>query len=267
MNLYISNVPLPPNTLRSADDISSLQITWEPKYASEYTLIMYDVDAPYPSEPSSSPFIHLLITNIPGNDISAGLQVFPYLPPNPPSDSQPHRYVIGLYSQSIAIPTLGLTNREMFPLNKFISQYNLYMMESKIIVYDPVQRTFYLYQEQEQQAHVTFNSSHRLIRGDTTLTDEEQKYCSCVISVAEKQPSQCNLEKAWFESRDSRVCYNPWAVCAKSTGTSSRKCNENYNYNEFSDSELTAFANLSQIQTSDPLDRLGIISELMSRTK
>jgi phosphatidylethanolamine-binding protein (PEBP) family uncharacterized protein len=264
MKLYIRNNLVSSNALYPGGDISSLQINWDAMPGVYYTIIMYDVDSPYPSQPSTAPYIHLLVTNIPGNDISKGQQLFGYMPPSPPSDSQPHRYVIGLYSQRMLIPTINLSNRAMFPLNQFISQYGLHFMESETIVYDPIQTTFYVV---AQEPTITYNPAHPLIRGDTTLTESEQNFCSCVVDVAEKQPGACNLEKAWFEYRDLRMCYNPFATCAKSTGTSSRKCYENYNYQEFSDLQLTALANLSQIPTGSPIDRSGVIGQLMSRSK
>lgn len=82
------------------------------------------------------------------------------------------------------------------------------------------------------------NTNHPLIMGATKLTEREQAYCQCVVHGAAKQPGGCNLENAWFEMRDGRECYNPYAVCASSVGASTRKCYENYNYNGMRDDEL-----------------------------
>jgi len=264
MKLYINNVPVVANTMYPASDIASLQITWDPMPGVQYSLIMYDIDAPYPSQPSSSPYIHLLVTNILGNDISNGQQLFTFLPPSPPADSPPHRYIIGLFSQRSLVPAMILSNRAQFPLDQLAAQYGLHIMESNTIVYDGANQNFYV---QLEEPRVTFNPEHPLIRGDTTLNEQEQKFCECIPKVAEKQPAQCNLEKAWFEHRDLRMCYNPFSICSKSTGTSSRRCYENYNYSEFSDEQLTALANLSMIKTSTPIDRSSVIDQLMSRSK
>ena len=82
------------------------------------------------------------------------------------------------------------------------------------------------------------------------MNEQEQKYCRCVLEVAAKQPGQCNMEKAWFEQRQGETCYNPYAVCANSVGTSSRICGENYNWSALPDEMLTAYANLNNIQVS-----------------
>jgi len=108
--------------------------------------------------------------------------------------------------------------------------------------------------------NVTFNSAHPLLLGNTSLSDTEQKFCSCVVKVAAAQPGACNLEKAWFEQRDSKTCANPYAVCAHSVGTSTRKCNESYNYSQFTDQQLIALANLNNVTISS--DRATIISLL-----
>ena len=96
------------------------------------------------------------------------------------------------------------------------------------------------------------------------MNEREQKFCACVVHVAEKQPGACNFEKAWFEERDEKVCYNPFAVCAKTTKTSTRKCREEYNYDEMTDSELKSIANLHGIDTTD-FKRKRIISEMISK--
>lgn len=94
------------------------------------------------------------------------------------------------------------------------------------------------------------------------LSEQEMKYCMCVLQVAAKQPGSCNLEKAWYETRDDRVCYNPYAVCARSVGTTSRDCGKYYNFDTLPDNLIQAYMNLNQITIPEPFDRNSAITYL-----
>src|SRR5690349_875068 len=65
-----------------------------------YTLIMYDLDAP------QGPFIHYKVSNIPGGEINRGDVIIPYTPPNPPSNTGVHTYVIDVLSQNRILPAI-----------------------------------------------------------------------------------------------------------------------------------------------------------------
>ncbi len=97
---------------------------------------------------------------------------------------------------------------------------------------------------------------------NTTLTERQQAYCSCVLKVAAKQPGGCNMEKAWFEKRNGETCYNPYAVCAASVKTSTKECGDNYNYENLSDDHLIAFANLHQIREPAPYNRQAMLQKI-----
>lgn len=92
----------------------------------------------------------------------------------------------------------------------------------------------------------TAKSAQNRFKKDSVLSEKEEKFCSCVLKVAAKQKGACNTERAWFETRDNKTCYNPYAICAKSVGTTSRKCGENYNFESLSDDELISYAQLHQ---------------------
>ena len=263
MRLAIFNVPVSSNIWYSSSDLSQLQLIWDPIPGSYYTLMIHDIDAPYPAAPNNSPFVHLLITNILDNDISKGTVLIPYLVPNPPEDSQPHRYSFSLYRQQTVIPTLQSFNRAQFPLNSFISQHGLNLVQTETIVIDPAQKQFYLIENSELA--VSVNPRHPLLLANNQLDENEQAYCSCVVQVAERQPGQCNLEKAWFEMRDGRECYNPFAVCAASVGTSSRRCYENYNYEAMSDHQLASLAGLRNIDVTSMSNTQSLIDLLKSK--
>ena len=59
-----------------------------------YTLILYDPDSIYGT------YIHWSTVNIPGDNISKGSIVIPYIGPHPPSGSGIHNYTFQLYKQT-----------------------------------------------------------------------------------------------------------------------------------------------------------------------
>lgn len=254
MRLYIRNSLLQPNIWYSSSDMSQLYISLDQNTNNNYTLVIYDIDAPYPSDPINSPFIHLLIINISGNDMSTGQILFNYTPPNSPS-GEAHRYIIALYEQKSPITSATFINRANFPLDNFINQYNLRLIANELLLVDINNKSLYLIEGNNQtQQQVTFN--HPYIVADSGLNETEQNYCACIVEVATKQPGACNLEKAWFEQKDNRECYNPFAVCASSTGGSNRKCYQNYNYDILSDQQITALANLINVDINSPRSTL-----------
>lgn len=95
-----------------------------------YTILMYDLDAPYPSpNDKNSPFLHWLVTNIPSSSFPSGEELVPYLAPNPPADSVPHRYLIRVFAQGsgriVLPPDRAPINRARFPISDFIKQFGL----------------------------------------------------------------------------------------------------------------------------------------------
>lgn len=65
------------------------------------------------------------------------------------------------------------------------------------------------------------------------LSPQQEKYCSCVVDVAAKQSDECLSEKGFGGGK----CYNPYAVCAHSTGTTARHCSPYYDYDAMSEEE------------------------------
>lgn len=106
---------------------------------------------------------------------------------------------------------------------------------------------------------------HELLRSDTSLNERQQAFCSCVAKVAAKQPDACLLEKAWFDKRDGKTCANPFPICVKSTGTSSRGCIKEYDYDAMSDVTLRGLAYLHGIPVPQPFNRSTVISAFMNK--
>ena len=116
-------------------NLSSLSISWDDvsEMNAYYTFVIYDIDAP--STIVNSVFIHMLVINIPGNNISRGQIIVPYTPPNPPPGSGQHRYMVELYKQTGMINMTPLSRRERFNITQFISQHRLInVMTDRFIV-------------------------------------------------------------------------------------------------------------------------------------
>lgn len=79
------------------------------------------------------------------------------------------------------------------------------------------------------------------------LTEEQGKYCRCVLHVAAKNDEDCNRSKDWGSSKKPSKCYNPYAVCAKTVGTTT-KCGDNYIWENIPVEEVEAFAYLKGIK-------------------
>src|SRR3989442_1011992 len=135
MHIYSQNQPIPANTWLPLSMLSNLQITWDTRsFGPGSTLLIYDLDAPSnlvlsPSRrrrttsttaSSTLPYLHMLITNIQGNDVSTGTALLPLDPPHPPPGPD-HRYVVALYTQPRVI-SVATPARSSFPLDTFVAQ-------------------------------------------------------------------------------------------------------------------------------------------------
>jgi hypothetical protein len=108
------------------------------------------------------------------------------------------------------------------------------------------------------------SSAHRMHK-NTNLPIKQQKFCSCVAHVAAKQPAKCNIDKAWFEKRDGKECYNPYAICASRVGTTSRTCGENFDYGQLSRQELIGLASLRGHKYTSSKTRSELIRKLQKK--
>lgn len=95
------------------------------------------------------------------------------------------------------------------------------------------------------------------------LNDLEKKYCRCTAHVRAKQPDWCLQEHAWKQKRNGQTCYNPYPVCKASTGFRSNvECSDNFNFSDFQDSELRAYALERKIPIPQPYNRQQLISHI-----
>lgn len=101
-----------------------------------------------------------------------------------------------------------------------------------------------------------------MIKKGSSLTDKEQRYCRCVLHVAEKQSEDCLRGKKWLTKNGK--CYNPYAVCSKSVGTSVKGCGLWYDYENLTKSELLGYAYLEDMKVSRSDTRRQIIKVIKS---
>lgn len=94
-----------------------------------YTVVIWDPDAP-----RSPSFLHWLVTNIPGGDITRGDTIQSYTPPSPP-DKQ-HRYYVGLYEQPGRI-SVGKIAQTGFEIDRFTTKYGLVEKGLKMVKVKP----------------------------------------------------------------------------------------------------------------------------------
>ena len=228
-----------------------------------YSLIIYDIDAPYPLNTgkigTSSPYVHLLIINIKNGNLSTGNTIYSYQSPNPPKDSLSHTYFVDVYRQSMGeITDLRLTKPEKrtnFDLSSFINKYNLKLVDQGSFKVGNIIPT----------SSITYNQSDgkdEFFVKDPPLSPREKKYCRCTLKVMSKQPAWCLRDRAWFHKRGGKTCYNPYAICAKSVGTTSRNCGDNFDYEKLDDKYLMGFANIKNIKISDPYDRQLLLNNI-----
>jgi hypothetical protein len=79
---------------------------------------------------------------------------------------------------------------------------------------------------------------------DSGLNEKQKKFCRCTVHVGAKQEKSCTKAK----QGTSKSCVNPYAVCAKTTGTSSRKCGEVFEFKNFPKQELVSYARAHDIR-------------------
>ncbi|KAJ8713089.1 hypothetical protein PYW08_008393 [Mythimna loreyi] len=97
-----------------------------------YTLVMTDPDAPSRAKPTSREWLHWMVVNIPGHDLTAGETIAQYVGAGPGKDSGLHRYVFLVYEQPYKMdfdePRLtnrSMANRSLFSVSKFAEKYYL----------------------------------------------------------------------------------------------------------------------------------------------
>lgn len=226
-------------------EFDNLEYTWNFNKKDLFTIMIYDADAPYPNKPSKSPYLHFLMINVPENDETKGDVIAELSNPNPPYNSEPHRYFIDIYLQADRYNAKNRNDkRNNFPVERFKNNHDLTLVHRAVIIYDIISEEMYLADVYNTNNN-DINLSHELIVPETDLTEGEQSFCSCAIKVGQ---------------RSSNI--NPWAVCRSKTKEYSNECFENYNYDLMTDSELKSMAKLHKISIPRPYNRSRMLERL-----
>lgn len=224
-----------------------ITIAWPDDPSKLYTIMIIDLDAPTPENPTKSPLLHYLATNIPGDDIGYGDILMSYIPPNPPVGSNPHRYQVDVYEQLSRYDAPPIQERAKFPVDAFVRKNRLRPYAQIIFLTSkPVGSNGY-----DEADPVT----------EAPTEADQRKYCDCRLDVAEKEPLACLQEKAWFQRREGYRCGNPYAICGRLPKISN-ECSSYYEYDKMTDEALIALATLDNKEIPSPYDREELIHRL-----
>jgi len=102
------------------DTQASPGVSWTPIPNTLFTLIVWDPDA----APESRAWLHWLITNIHGNDLTSGQEIVPWAPPTPPAGTGTHRYIFGLFQQEWHL-SVSVADRPLFNPKRFAEMNGL----------------------------------------------------------------------------------------------------------------------------------------------
>lgn len=234
MELYSNNNKVKRNNTNNIEDLLYLQVSWPADSNKHYSLLIYDETGE----------IYCLIVNIRGNNILSGDIIQGYIP-IAPSDNKSHSYIIALFLQNGKLSI----NRNNYTVEDIVNNENFTLIEHILLVAN-------------NNSYYIESNMNTITNPDIHLADHNDKYCKCILDVATKQPALCNKDKAWYQEIEGKKCYNPYAICAKSTKTSTRGCFKQYNYNALSNEQLIAVASLKGMNINLPFNREGLIRDL-----
>lgn len=106
-------------------------VDWPAKDDELYMVAMVDPDAPSRKEPRFRHWLHWLVVNIPGKDMSKGETIAEYVGSGPPEGSGLHRYVFLVYAQkdhrihtSLKLTNTSAAGRASFSIREFAGQHH-----------------------------------------------------------------------------------------------------------------------------------------------
>jgi phosphatidylethanolamine-binding protein (PEBP) family uncharacterized protein len=124
------------NVLKQHESASEPKTGWTaPPAGTFYTLLCWDPDASQAAGQGGS-FLHWLVINCTGTDVSSGKEITDWVPPTPPKGSGQHRYIFGLFQQSGQLSMEPSDNRKDFNIAGFIQQHSLTAIKYKAIRVD-----------------------------------------------------------------------------------------------------------------------------------
>lgn len=213
--------------------------------------------------------LHYAIVNIPRMEVAKGNVLAPYLPPNENSD----RYDLYVYRQPLGpIIAKTFTRRTPSPLGSIIVPNRLTLIGTVSFLTQAIQPALTTAPPTFTVLHVVpgaikgtkVPSGDEYFKDPASLSERDKKYCRCVLHVMGKAVPKCLQDKAWFETIEGKMCYNPYSVCAKSTRHTTRVCGENYNWTGIPDHEIEGYAHINHINVPTPYDRAQMISNILA---
>jgi phosphatidylethanolamine-binding protein (PEBP) family uncharacterized protein len=227
-----------------------------------YTILFYDPDAPV------GPYVHYEVQNAPGGDISRGDVTFSYVSPNPPPQTGVHRYTLIVFEQKRTLPGgLNTGGRAPIPLEAYMKSLELTPIEQHVIqipspgsFVGPMTRA----RRRIQAKFNGYSNEKNWVDQQALPNKNDRAYCRCILHVAANQPSACNQDRAWFETRKGEKCFNPYAVCHESVkGESGQpECGDNYLFDQIPDQELVGYAGLNRIEIPYPYNREEMLANI-----
>jgi hypothetical protein len=183
--------------------------------------------------------IHLLLANI-SNDDPAGELISAYVP-----IVKNGKYCLDIYLQEYIVDSLDVAG-DFDQINELLNNPTLELIGHTSFYYTdpPASTSSSPSRRVGGSRHLTPEERHERFKPDSQLSAKEESFCSCLTDVEAKNPNWCNNEQAWGETRGSETCYSPYAVCAKSTHTSSQKCGVAYDFHsdKFDQKTVEAYA-------------------------
>ncbi|EFA78716.1 phosphatidylethanolamine-binding protein PEBP [Heterostelium album PN500] len=97
-----------------------------------YTLVFLDPDVPSRAAPTFGPWLHWIVTNIPGNKLSEGEVLAEYIGSGPPEKTGLHRYCFFIFQQPSKLKFTGeyilpttAAKRDKYEFERFVTKWNL----------------------------------------------------------------------------------------------------------------------------------------------
>ena len=230
---------------------AELNILWNTAPGKYYTLLLIN-----PKKNS----VYALVNNIPGANLDGGQIQYPLT-----TETEDRRHL------PVAVHVYLQPNYQAFDASKH-SRYNFneaqFVAQHGLTLVDSLNFSLYLPPASEE-TKVTWMNPNPTLTGKMAKrevdTERLDKYCRCVLDVAAKNSQECLEQKAWGQEIGGRTCYNPYAVCAKTIGTTTGRspyCGQNYNYNELPDKLLVAYARLNKIEVPEPYNRQTVLKNI-----
>ncbi|KAJ1349484.1 hypothetical protein KIN20_005061 [Parelaphostrongylus tenuis] len=117
------------NILSPSATSSQPRLMWEASSSSLYTVLMIDPDAPSRADPSFRDFLHWLVVNVPGDELSRGFTAAPYRGPGPPKGTGFHRYYFLVFEQPKTLQNIetreSRDSRKNFNTTEFVMHHGL----------------------------------------------------------------------------------------------------------------------------------------------